>query len=321
MKVFVAGGTGVVGRASLKPLIEAGHQVRSTARGADRAAWVRGIGAEPVAIDLYDPQAVREAIRGFDAVVRLTTKIPSLMKMRNAKLWDETNRLRTAGARILVDAAIDESVPVYVHESVTFVYGDGGDRWLDEDASIDDAGSQILRATLEGEQEAARFSRSGGRGIVLRFAGFYGGDAPSTRETADMLRARKLPQVGAGANYFSSIYVGDAGRAVAAALEAPAGVYNVADDDPVPFAVYVDSMARALGAPKPFRLPGFLGRWLFGQMWNYFSRSLRVSNAKLKRSTKWAPSVPSVVDGWPVVVAKMSRHSHSMVPGGLWVKS
>ncbi len=271
-----------------------------------------------MAVDLFNADAVRKAIRGSDAVVRLTTKIPSLLKMRRPKAWVETNRLRTEGSRILIDAAIAEGVPVYVHESVTYVYGDGGNGWLDEEDPIDDAGSAILRAALDGEQEAARFSATGGRGVVLRFGGFYAADAPSTQDTVKMARQRKLAQIGSGSNYFSSIYVPDAGRAVAASLEVPAGIYNVVDDEPVSFAVYLESMVRAFDAPKPLHLPGFMGRWIFGEIWKYFSRSQRVSNAKLKRSSSWKPAVPSVIDGWPLIA---SDHSHSMVPGGLWVKS
>ena len=126
MKVFVAGGTGVLGRATVHALREAGHQVRATARGEDHARLMRSLGAEPVEVDLYDPVAVRRAIAGADAVLRLTTKIPSLMKMGRRGAWTETNRLRTVGARILVDAAIQERVQIYVHESVVYAYADGG---------------------------------------------------------------------------------------------------------------------------------------------------------------------------------------------------
>ncbi len=303
MKVFVAGGTGVLGRASLKALIAAGHSVRSTARGNDHAVLVTKLGAEPVAVDLFDPTAAEKAISGSDAVVRITTKIPNLMDMRKRHAWNENNRLRTEGARILVDAAIAQGVPTYIHESVTFVYRDGGDGWLDETAPVDDGGSEILRATLEGEQEVVRFVKAGGRGIVLRFGGFYGADARSTRDMLDMVRHRKLPQMGAAANYFSSVYVPDAGQAVAATLEVPAGVYNVVDDEPLRFVDYVEALVHATGAPKPFHLPGFFGRLSFGEVWNYFTRSQRVSNAKLKRSSSWKPAVPNVRDGWGVVVS------------------
>jgi nucleoside-diphosphate-sugar epimerase len=309
MKVFVAGGTGVLGRASLQPLIAAGHSVRSTARGSDHAALVTKLGAEPVAVDLFDATAIRKAIAGSEAVLRLTTKIPNLMDMRKRHAWDENNRLRTEGTRILVDAAIAEGVPIYINESVTFVYGDGGEQWLDETAPVDDGGSEILGATLEGEQEAARFAKAGGRGIVLRFGGFYAADAASTRDTLDMVRHRKLAQMGPASNYFASVYVPDAGRAVAAALEVPAGIYNVVDDEPVRFVEYIQALVHAAGAPAPFHLPGFVGRLSFGEVWNYFTRSQRVSNAKLKRSSSWKPAMPSVREGWAAVVSDLDKKS------------
>ena len=309
LKVFVAGGTGVLGRASLPALVAAGHRVRSTARGKEKAELARRIGAQPVECDLYDRASIRKAIAGCDAIIRLTTKIGSMAKIRDPKVWAETNRLRTEGARVLVDAAISEGVPTYIHESVTFVYGDGGTRWLTEDSDTDDADSEIMRAALSGEQEAARFSATGGKGIVLRFAGFYGADAPSTNEMLAMARRRLLFQIGTGENYFSSIYVPDAGRAVAAAISAPAGIYNVCDDQPVLFAEYLQALAAAAAAKKPLHMPAFLGPVIFGQAWRYFSRSQRVSNAKLKRASHWAPEVTSVLEGWPVIAAELRSHA------------
>jgi len=318
MKVFVAGGSGVLGRASLRALITDGHDVRATARGPMHAAAVSELGAQPVDVDLFDAVAVGRAIAGSDVVLRLTTKIPKLADMRSSKAWEATNRLRTEGARILVDVALTESVPIYINESVTFMYRDGADNWLDEEAPVD-AESQILQAAIRGEEEAARFSNAGGRGIVLRFGGFYSADSSGTRDMIEMARHRKLPQIGPGTNYFSSIYVPDAGAAVAAALDVPAGIYNVVDDEPVRFAEYLRAIADAAGAPKPMHLPGFIGPLTFGEVWHYFSRSQRVSNAKFKGVSAWEPAVKSAREGWPLIARELSSraHSHSMVPGGL----
>ena len=244
-------------------------------------------------------------------LIRLTTKIGPMAKIRDSKMWEETNRLRTEGARVLVDAAMQEGVPAYIHESVTFVYADGGTRWLTEDSRTDAGGGSILHATLDGEGEAERMTKEGGKGIVLRFGGFYGGGAPSTPEMLEMARRRMLAQLGPGTNYFSSIYVPDAGRAVAAAVNAPAGIYNVTDDEPVLFREYLRAVADAAGAKKPLRLPGFMGGLIFGQVWEYFSRSQRVSNAKLKRETDWSPEIKSAVQGWATVVADLERKASS----------
>jgi len=308
MKVFVAGGSGVLGRATVRALGEAGHRVSATARGSEKASVVRRLGAEPIDIDLFDRAAVRRAVAGSDAVVRLTTKIPSLAMMGRRGAWTDTNRLRTEGARILVEAAMQEHVSVYVHESAVFVYRDGGQGWLDEHAPTDDGGATPLRAALDGEQEAVRFTRAGGRGIVLRFGGFYGPDAPSTVETAQMVRRRLLPVIGPGTNYLSSIYVSDAGRAVAAALRVPAGIYNICDDAPVPFAVYLRVAAQSLGARRPWRLPGVLGSLRIGEAGRYIFRSLRVANRRFRDAAGWAPECPSVSDGWPRIVAQWRRH-------------
>ena len=304
-KVFVAGGTGVLGRATLPALVAAGHDVRSTARGPKKAALVRSMGAQPVECDLYDIDSVRGAVAGCDVLIRLTTKIGSMTRLRDPKMWEETNRLRTEGARVLVDAAIAAGVPTYIHESVTFVYADGGTRWLTEDSRTDPGRGSVLHAALQGESEASRLSEAGGKGIVLRFAGFYGANAPSTPEMLAMARRRMLAQLGPATNYFSSVYVPDAGRAVAAAVNAPAGIYNVCDDEPVLFRDYLRAVAAAAGAKKPLHLPHFLGGLMFGQVWEYFSRSQRVSNAKLKHATNWAPQVTSALAGWPIIAEEL----------------
>jgi uncharacterized protein YbjT (DUF2867 family) len=58
--------------------------VRATARGFDKAQWVRSLDAEPIDVDLYDQAAVRRVIKGSDVLIRLTTKIGSLSGMRSA---------------------------------------------------------------------------------------------------------------------------------------------------------------------------------------------------------------------------------------------
>ncbi len=190
---------------------------------------------------------------------------------------------------------------------MTFVYEDAGTRWITEDAPTDDGESEILRSALDGEKEAARFSESGGRGIVLRFGGFYGPESTVTADMISMMRRRLLVQPGSGAHYISSIYIPDAGAAVLASLNVPSGIYNVVDENPLPFKEYLHTLADAVHAPKPFRFPGVLGKATFGGVWSYLSRSQRVSNARFKKSSGWKPSVPSVAEGWPLVAAALKQ--------------
>jgi nucleoside-diphosphate-sugar epimerase len=298
MKVFLVGGTGALGRWAIPALVAAGHEVTSTARSQEKAEALRRLGARVADVDAFDGAALRQAIRGADAVARLTTRIPALAKMKKLPAWEQTNRLRTEGARILVDACIAEEVPTYLSESIVFSYADGGAGWLDELSPVDDAGSAVLRAALAGEQHAARFTESGGRGIVLRFGGFYGPGDPTSQAMEQMIRRRMLPRIGSGENYRPAVYLPDAGRAVAAALAAPGGIYNVTDDDPVQMKEFVRLLAQEFHAPAPLPLPGFFGPLLFGHIWKFFSRSQRVSSGAFQRATGWKPEVRSAREGW-----------------------
>ena len=58
MKVFVAGATGVLGRATVPRLVAAGHEVWGTARSLEKADQLRAQGAAPVTVDLFDPVSV-----------------------------------------------------------------------------------------------------------------------------------------------------------------------------------------------------------------------------------------------------------------------
>ncbi|MEQ1786088.1 MAG: NAD(P)H-binding protein, partial [Acidimicrobiales bacterium] len=71
MKIFLAGGTGVLGRAAVPRLRAAGHDIVAVARTPAKADQVRSQGAEPVTLDLFDPAAVRAAVDGCQAVVHM----------------------------------------------------------------------------------------------------------------------------------------------------------------------------------------------------------------------------------------------------------
>jgi nucleoside-diphosphate-sugar epimerase len=305
MRVFVAGATGVLGRKSCELLVKAGHDVRGTARGDEKAALLRDFGAQPVAVDLFDPAAVREAVGDADAVVHLATKIPPIMRMRRARNWAENNRLRTEATKHLVDAALAAGAQVYVQESITFIYADGGDSWLDESAPVNIAWPAALQSTIGMEREAQRFAEGGGRPVILRLGMFYAPYAASTQDSVRMMRRRMFGVIGKGDNYFSSIHVDDAAAAVVAALNAPAGVYNVVEDEPVPQAEYAAVCAAAFGLKRPMRIPRLLGKVMLGGPANYILNSLRVSNKRFKEATGWAPQYPSVREGFPQVAAAM----------------
>ena len=80
MRVFVAGATGVAGKRAVARLVAAGHDVTGIARTPDKAAVLEMLGAAPVAVDLFDADALRAAVAGHDAVVNMATKIPPIAR-------------------------------------------------------------------------------------------------------------------------------------------------------------------------------------------------------------------------------------------------
>jgi nucleoside-diphosphate-sugar epimerase len=126
-------------------------------------------------------------------------------------------------------------------------------------------------------------------------------------DSANIMRALRwgiAPLPGSPLGYISSVSHDDAACAVIAALTAPAGIYNVVDDEPVTRETYVRALASLIHAPRPHLLPRWMKVFL-GVVSDPMSRSLRLTNARLKRETGWTPRYPSIHVGLPATVATM----------------
>lgn len=300
MRLFVAGATGVVGRRLVPLLVAAGHRVTAVGRSPGKRAALARLGAAPVEVDLFDREGVARRLEGHGAVINVATHIPpSSGRMLLRSAWKENDRIRREASANLATAALAAGAGRFVQESFAPIYADGGDRWVDESWPLRPV--RYNRSVLDAERAAAEFTAKGGVGVVLRFAAFYGNDAFHVPDAIAIIRKGWAPLPGAPAAFFSSIHHDDAATAVLAALRARAGAYNVADDEPLSRREYVDSLAAAVGAPPPRLLPLWLTR-LGGSLAELLSRSLRISNRKLREETDWAPAFPSVREGWPEVV-------------------
>jgi nucleoside-diphosphate-sugar epimerase len=211
MRLLITGGTGVLGRA-LRPLAEAeGHEFEMP-------------GHEE--LDLFDPTAVADAVRGADGVLHLATRIRSLEQISDPDAWRENDRLRADASRNLVDAAIEAGAAVYVQPTVTFVYPTEGP--VSEDTLVREV-LPILRSALAAEEQTERFAGAGGRGVVLRMGLL---DGPGTWYDQPM------------GDFGATLHVSDAGRALLSALSLPSGIYNLCRDGE---RVSAERFARAAG--------------------------------------------------------------------------
>ena len=308
MRVFVAGATGVAGRRAVARLVAAGHPVTGVARTPAKAALLASIGAQPVHVSLFDADALRDAMAGHDAVVNLATKIPPLAKMPQLSAWGENERIRREASGHLVDAAIAAGARVFVQESLAFLYGDHGAEWIDAE-STPWANSPFTEAMRTAENNVARFSASGGRGVVLRFGRFYAPDSDQIRTLVQAARRGIAGDIGPARSYAPMIDADDVATAVVAALDAPVGVYDIVDDVPMTRAEQDHALANAVGRRRLWRAPA----WLKPKMADYIVASQRVSNRRFRDATGWRPASPSMHEGYPKLVAQLGLQRS--VPG------
>jgi nucleoside-diphosphate-sugar epimerase len=256
-----------------------------------------------VAVDLFDRRQLTATVAGHDAIVNLATHIPhSMARMLVPGGWRENDRIRRVGSANLVDAALGVGVDRFIQESFAPIYVDRGDDWIDEDAPVRPA--HYNRTVLDAEASVRRFIAGGGTGVALRFAAFYGPDAFQLGEMVRFVRHGWAPLLGPAGSFFSSVSHDDAAAAVVAALAVPAGVYNVADDQPLRHREFVDALADAMGARHPRLAPAVLAN-LGGSMGRLLARSQRISNRKLRAASRWAPMYPSVREGFPAALANL----------------
>jgi nucleoside-diphosphate-sugar epimerase len=304
MRILITGATGVIGRRVVPMLVKAGHHVTAVVRSPERRAALAHSGAMPIPLDLFDPDHVRRAVADHETVVNLATHMPtSTWKMLLPWAWRENDRIRRDASRILVDAAIAERVGRFIQESFALTYQGRGEEWIDETCPLQPASYNAT--VVDAENSAQRFMESGGTGVILRFAAFYGPDAFTLRDMLQSVRRGFSPVPGAPAAYVSSIAHDDAATAVVAALGLPSGVYNVCDDEPVRRSQYAGILAQCVGAQPPRGMPGWMTA-LMGSTAELLGRSQRMSNRKLRDAAPgWIPEYPSVREGLPAAVKQM----------------
>jgi nucleoside-diphosphate-sugar epimerase len=303
MKLFVTGATGAVGVHLVPRLLAAGHSVTAVGRSEAKRAQLKSIGTDPIMLDLFDRDAAGRALRDHDTVINLATHMPpSATRMLLPWEWRENDRLRREGSAVLVDAAIGAGVARFIQESFAPIYEDAGERWIDETAAVRPA--SYNRTVLDAEQSATRFTGVGRTGVVLRFAAFYGPDQ-FLRDMIGVIKRGWSPIPGSPAAYWSSVAHVDAASATLAAIAVPAGTYNVCDDDPLVRRDWVNVVAAAIGAAPPRMLPHLLAALGGGGM-ELLSRSQRMSNAKLKSASDWAPRWSSAREGLPAAIKSLA---------------
>jgi 2-alkyl-3-oxoalkanoate reductase len=300
MRVFVAGASGAIGTALVPQLIARGHEVTGTCRSPMNAERVRALGATPVALDLLDARAVRQAVLQArpEAIIHQATALADLKLGRNLdRSFAQTNRLRTEGTDALLAAAREAGVRRFVAQSfASYRYAREGGPVKSETDPLDPSPPASARQTNAAMTHLDRAVTDAG-GAALRYGGFYGG---ANDGLVGPVRKRQLPIVGDGGAVSSFIHLDDAAAATVLALDHDAtGIYNITDDEPAPMRDWLPVLAAALGAKPPRHVPRCLVRLFMGEGLDMMTQSRGASNAKAKRELGWTLRYPSWRQGFP----------------------
>src|SRR5436190_2915907 len=195
MRVFVAGASGAMGTRLVPKLIDQGHEVIGTFRSPGNAERVQALGAEPIALDLLDPVAVRKAVVETkpDAIAHQATALANLRDFKHFdRSFAQTNRLRTEGTNALLAAAREAGVRRFVAQSYASArYARVGGMVKTEDDALDPSPVPAMRETVAAMRDLDQ-AVTDASGIALRYGGFYGAPNDGLLEP---VRKRQFPIV------------------------------------------------------------------------------------------------------------------------------
>jgi nucleoside-diphosphate-sugar epimerase len=309
-RILLAGATGAVGQHLLPKLIDAGHEVVALTRTPSKAAALRAAGALAVVADALDREAIHGAVLGAEpeVVVHQMTALAGPTDLKHFdRTFAQTNALRTAGTRHLLDAARAAGTRRFIAQSFTgWPFARTGGPVKDEDAPLDPAPPRAQQESLAAIRELEALvtgADAGVEGVVLRYGGFYG---PGTSLSADgevteLVRRRRLPVVGDGRGLSSFTHIDDAAGGVLATLApgGPEGVFAIVDDEPAPAAEWIPALAAAVGAPPPRHVPRWVGRLAAGEVGvTMMTASRGASNERAAQVLGWTPRWPSWREGF-----------------------
>lgn len=217
MRVFVTGGTGFVGKATVKRLVEGGHQVRCLVRRASRTSELEELGCELAYGDVTDKASVLEGIRGCEWVVHLANVY---------SFWEKDKgtyrRVNVEGTRNVMEAALEAGVSKVAHVSTLVVWGNTPDSPFDEESPVGtERFTEYARSKHEGDEVVWGLYRQRGLPVVVLYPGAVlgAGDPKPTGQYVRDLIERRVPARIFEDSAFTFVHVNDVAEAIWRALE------------------------------------------------------------------------------------------------------
>ncbi|HUR51017.1 MAG TPA: NAD-dependent epimerase/dehydratase family protein [Mycobacteriales bacterium] len=253
MRVFLTGGTGFIGGEVARLLRERGDHVRALVRTPDKAAALTDLGCELVAGDLSDEDALREALRGCDALVHAAAVYEiGVPHSRREQLVD----VNVCGTERVLGAALAAGVGKAVYVSTVAVFGDTGGAVADEDYRRPDGQgftSVYEQTKVEAHQRARQIGGQGLPLVVVQPGVVYGpGDHSEVGGLFERLLKGRLPLMPFPGTGITPVHRDDVAAGILLALDkGAAGESYVLAGEPTTMGDLLAELARVAGKRPP----------------------------------------------------------------------
>ena len=271
MKVFLTGGSGYVGRPTVRALVRQGHEVSALARSDASARTLTELGARPVPGGLTDTDVLREAAAEADGVIHL-----------GQHYGDNTADVDRAAADALQEGIGDRGP--YVHTGGVWVYGDTAGV-VDEDAPQNPPAITAWRRANE-----ERVLAHGGNPVLVMPGVVYGlgGGLVETFFAAPGRETGAVPLIGDGSNHWALVHAEDIAELYVLALQAPAkSVYAGVSGQNLPLADVVEALTGASGHVAQLSLAEAVDR--MGPIAEAFALDQQLTPVRAQRELGWRP--------------------------------
>ncbi len=267
MRVAITGGTGFIGRAVTRSLLDAGHEVVILSRDPERTHGRVDPRAGVARWSVKDrPEALAEVLEGIDGVLHLAGENVG------AGRWTPERKQtlvesRTAGTASLVAAiAVMKQKPkILVSASGIGIYGNRGEEILDEKSS---AGTDFLaQLSVEWERLAREAEGHGVRTVVMRIGVVLGRDGGALEKMLLPFRMFAGGPLGSGRQWFPWIHIEDIAGIVRFALENDSirGPVNACAPGIVQLVEFCRILGKVMGRPSWLPVPAFVLKLALGE--------------------------------------------------------
>ncbi len=283
MRVLIAGGSGLIGRALTNYLVSAGNDVTVLSRRPNRIVGLPA-GAKVEPWDARTAEGWGSLVERVDAIVNLAGEnISSGRWTRRRKRSIRESRLDAGRAIVEAVQAVSRKPRVIVQASAVGYYGDCGDEELTEESPQGD--DFLARVTGEWEASTSALEASGIRRVIVRTGVVLSDKGGALCRMLLPFRLFVGGPLGSSSQWFPWIHIADevAGIRFLMENENAAGPYNLTAPFPVTNAEFAHYLGQTLGTPAAIRTPALALRLLFGEMASVLLASQRVIPQRLQQ--------------------------------------